>query len=391
MTNKRFETADRLRQLPPYLFIEIDKLKKKALSDGADLIDLGIGDPDLPTLAPIVEELAQACRDPKNHPYPLGRGLVSFRIAVANWYKQRFGIILDPETEVLILIGSKEGIGHIPLAFVNPGDKVLIPDPGYPVYRASTIFAGGIPEIMPLRPENDWLPDFDSIQPDVLEKAKLMFLNYPNNPTSAIAGPEFFKKAVEAAQKNNFIICHDAAYSEIYFDSEKPSSFLQTEGARETGIEFHSLSKTFNMTGWRVGFAVGNREALSGLADIKSNLDSGQFHALQVAGIKALGLPESYTDDLRSIYKERRDILVNGLKNIGWEANNPHATFYVWCKVPHHYSSTEFASLLLTKTDIVATPGVGFGKYGEGYIRFSITSKKERLVEAVNRLAKLVL
>jgi len=388
---ERFEKAERLKLLPPYLFIEIDRLRKKAVEEGRDVIDLGIGDPDMPTLKPIVEEAVKACADPKNHQYPLGRGLPAFRETIAAWYLRRFKVVLDPDREVLVLIGSKEGIGHVPLAFVNPGNVVLVPDPGYPVYKAGTIFAGGTPEIMPLRPENDWLPDFTEISAGSLEKAKLMFLNYPNNPTSAVAGPEFFKKTTELAEKNRFIVCHDAAYSEVYYEGHKPVSFLQAEGSMKVGIEFHSLSKTFNMTGWRIGFAVGNADALTALADIKGNLDSGQFHALQVAGIHALNLPDTEIDDLRSIYKERRDILVSGLKNLGWEVVNPPATFYVWCRVPANCPSTEFAARLLEKTDIVATPGVGFGKFGEGYIRFSITSPTERLEEALKRLSKLEL
>ena len=391
----QINVADRLKKLPPYLFIEIDKMKRKAKDEGMDIIDLGIGDPDLPTLKPVIEEMQKEIWDAKNHQYPLGSGLKEFRVAVTEWYKKRFGVDFDPDTEAMALIGSKEAIGHLPLAFVNPGDVVLIPDPGYPVYNAGTIFAEGVPYIMPLLEKNGFLPDLDSIPADVLKKARLMFINYPNNPTAAFAPKSFFEKVVAFAKKNNIIVCHDAAYSEMDYDGEKSPSFFNVEGAKDIGIEMFSFSKTFNMTGWRLGYAVGHKDLIAGLASIKGNLDSGQFHAIQRAGIAALKLPEKWTDDLRKTYEKRRDVLVGGLKSLGWSVNNPKATFYVWIKVPEAFASKnkdaksvsgELVKFLLQNCGIVSTPGVGFGKYGEGYIRMTICTTEERLKEAVKRM-----
>jgi len=326
--------ADRLKKLPPYLFIEIDKMKKKAQEEGVDIIDLGIGDPDLPTFTPIIDKMSEEIKKAENHRYPLGTGLKDFKISVAKWYEKRFNVPLSPNDEVLALIGSKEGIGHIPLSFINPGDLVLVPDPGYPVYKGGVIFAGGIPYIMPLLEENNYLPSLKRIPIKVLKKAKMIFLNYPNNPTSSVATKEFFEEVIYFAKKYNIIVCHDAAYSEVYYDGVKPISFLEIKGSKDVGVEFHSFSKTFNMTGWRIGWVVGNKEIISGLAKIKENLDSGVFHAIQRAAITALNLPDEFTDNLRKTYQERRDCLVNGLKSIGWQVNNPMATFYVWVKVP---------------------------------------------------------
>ena len=391
----KIERAERLKKLPPYLFIEIDKMKRKAKEDGMDLVDLGIGDPDLPTLKPIIEEMQKEIWDASNHQYPLGSGLKDFRVAVTDWYKRRFGGVFDPETEAMALIGSKEAIGHLPLAFINPGDVVLIPDPGYPVYNAGTIFAEGVPYLMPLLEENNFLPDLDIIPAEILKKTKLMFINYPNNPTAAIAPRAFYEKVVAFAKKHNIIVCHDAAYSEMFYDDTKTMSFFEVEGAREIGIEMFSFSKTFNMTGWRLGYAVGNKELISALASVKGNLDSGQFHAIQRAGIAALNLPDKWTNDLRKIYEKRRDVLVGGLKSLGWSVNNPKATFYVWIKVPAAFAkmhkdsksiSGELVKFLLQNCGIVSTPGVGFGKYGEGYIRMTICTTEERLKEAVKRL-----
>lgn len=382
------EPADRIKSLPPYLFAAIDDMKQKAIARGVDIINLGIGDPDLPTPKPIIERMQQAAADPKNHQYPSYDGLLTFRKAVADWYQQRFGVSLDPGSEVLTLIGSKEGIGHIPLAFVDPGDLVLIPSPGYPVYPVGTGFAGGVPYIMPLLKQNGFLPDLDAIPTDIAAQAKLMFLNSPNNPTSVVAGKEFFERAVAFARKHHIIICHDAAYSEIYFDGRRPASFLATDGAKDVGIEFHSLSKTFNMTGWRVGFAVGHRQVLAGLGKVKSNLDSGVFQAVQEAGIAALQLDDRVTDDLRQIYQERRDALIPGLKKLGLDVDPPPAAFYVWITVPKGYTSTGFTAHLLERAGIVTTPGNGFGEPGEGYIRLTLTASKARLVEAVERMGK---
>jgi LL-diaminopimelate aminotransferase len=361
-------------------------MKQEALAQGVDLINLGVGDPDLPTPKPIIEKLQQAAEQPVNHRYPSYEGLLSFREAVANWYLKRFNVKLDPEKEVLSLIGSKEGIGHIPLAFVNPGEKVLVPDPGYPVYKAGTIFSGGIPILMPLWKENNFLPDLASISLKDAQETKLMFLNYPNNPTTAVSTKEFFKEVIEFAAKHNIIICHDAAYTEVAYDGYKPLSFLEVEGAKEVGIEFHSLSKTYNMTGWRIGFAAGNAKILSGLGAIKTNLDSGVFQAIQEAGITALSCHQQEMEQTRSQYQQRRDIMVQGLLNLGYQLEIPLATFYIWIKVPQSYSSTEFAALLLKKAGIVVTPGVGFGQYGEGYFRITLTTTEERLTEALDRL-----
>ncbi len=388
MSGFPIEYATRIKTLPPYLFAAIDKMKQDAIARGVDIINLGVGDPDLPTPAPIIERLKQAAADPKNHQYPSYEGLLSFRRAVADWYKRRFNVTLDPESEVLTLIGSKEGIGHVPLAFVDPGDVVLVPSPGYPVYPVGTSFAGGVSHIMPLTKQNGFLPDLNAIPKDVAKKAKLMFLNSPNNPTSVVAGKEYFRRVVEFARANHIIVCHDAAYSEIFYDGRRPASFLEVEGAKDVGIEFHSLSKTYNMTGWRIGFAVGNRQVLNGLLKIKSNLDSGCFQAIQEAGITALELEDSITDGLRKIYQERRDVLVPGLEKLGLEVENPPAAFYVWVTVPKGYTSASFTAHLLEKAGLVTTPGNGFGAPGEGYIRMTLCTTKERLAEAVERIRK---
>ncbi len=380
--------AARIKALPPYLFAAIDEMKQKAIARGIDIINLGIGDPDLPTPAPIIERLKQAAAEPKNHQYPSYKGLASFRQAVAAWYKRRFGVQLNPEDEVLTLIGSKEGIGHVPLAFVDPGDVVLVPSPGYPVYPVGTSFAGGIPYVMPLPKANGFLPDLGAVPAEVARRAKLMFLNSPNNPTSAVAGREFFKRVVAFAREHQIIVCHDAAYSEIYYDGQRPASFLEVEGAKEVGIEFHSLSKTFNMTGWRLGFAVGNKQVLSGLGKVKSNLDSGVFQAVQEAGMTALELGEQVTDRIRAVYQARRDVLVPALKKLGLDVEMPRAAFYVWVAIPFGYTSTSFTAHLLEKAGIVTTPGNGFGLEGEGYIRMALTTPKERLAEAVARIEK---
>jgi LL-diaminopimelate aminotransferase len=383
------EYATRIKALPPYLFAAIDEMKRQAIQRGADIINLGIGDPDLPTPAPIIEQLKQAAADPKNHQYPSYEGLLTFRQAVASWYARRFGVVLDPVSEVLTLIGSKEGIGHVPLAFVDPGDVVLVPSPGYPVYPVGASFAGGMPYIMPLVKQNGFLPDLNAIPRDTATQAKLMFVNSPNNPTSVVAGTDFFDRLVAFAQEHRIIVCHDAAYSEIFYDGRRPASFLEAEGAKEVGIEFHSLSKTFSMTGWRIGFAVGNKDILAGLVKVKSNLDSGVFQAVQEAGIAALQLDDRVTEDLRKIYQERRDALIPGLKRLGLEVDPPAAAFYVWVAVPKGYTSTAFTLHLLEKAGIVTTPGNGFGEPGEGYVRMTLTTVKDRLEEAVERMEKV--
>ncbi|CUS35447.1 LL-diaminopimelate aminotransferase [Candidatus Nitrospira nitrificans] len=383
------EVATRIKTLPPYLFAAIDKMKQEAIARGVDIINLGIGDPDLPTPAPIIDSLAKAAKDPKHHQYPSYEGMLSFRKAVADWYKRRFKVTLDPTSEVLTLIGSKEGIGHIHLAFVDPGDIVLVPSPGYPVYPVGTGFSGGVSHIMPLTKANGFLPDLSAIPKNVAKKAKLMWLNSPNNPTSVIMTKDYFKRAIEFAQDNRIIICHDAAYSEIYYDGKRPASFMEVEGAKDVGVEFHSLSKTYNMTGWRLGFVVGNKEVLAGLGKVKSNLDSGCFEAVQEAGITALGLDDSVTDGIRTIYQERRDTLIPGLKQLGLEVDAPPAAFYIWVTVPKGYTSASFTAHLLEKAGIVTTPGNGFGAPGEGYIRMTVCTTKERLAEAVERIKKV--
>jgi LL-diaminopimelate aminotransferase len=388
MSGFPIQVATRIKTLPPYLFAAIDKMKQDAIARGVDIINLGIGDPDLPTPAPIIESLGQAAKNPKHHQYPSYEGMLAFRKAVADWYKRRFNVTLDPGNEVLTLIGSKEGIGHIHLAFVDPGDVVLVPSPGYPVYPVGTSFCGGVSHIMPLTKANGFLPDLNAIPQDVAKKAKLMWLNSPNNPTSVVMTKDYFKRAIEFAQEHRIIICHDAAYSEIYYDGKRPASFMEVEGAKDVGVEFHSLSKTYNMTGWRIGFVVGNKDVVAALGKVKSQLDSGVFEAVQAAGITALGLDDSVTDSIRKTYQERRDTVVPGLKQLGLEVDAPPAAFYIWVTVPKGYTSAPFTAHLLEKAGIVTTPGNGFGAPGEGYIRMTVCTSKERLAEAVERIRK---
>ncbi len=386
MIAEEFRIAKRLSELPPYLFVEIDRKKREAAARGVDVINLGIGDPDLPTPAPIVRALARAARNPVNHRYPESEGLDIFRAAAAEWYQRRFGVAVSPATEVLSLIGAKEGIGHLPLAIVDPGDVVLIPDPAYPVYRAGTVFAGGEPFVMPLRRENGFLPDLDAIPESIRQRARLMFINYPNNPTGAIAPLSFFQDVVRFAQRYNIVVAQDNTYSEVAFDSYRPPSLLQVEGAMDVGIEFHSLSKTFNMTGWRIGFVVGRAKVVDALRRVKSNLDSGAFQAVQEAGIAALSIAEKVSESNSRIYKRRRDILVGGLREAGIDVDVPQATFYVWPRVPSGYDSAGFVSTLIDKAGVACIPGNGFGKEGEGFIRFALTADARRLEEAVARL-----
>jgi LL-diaminopimelate aminotransferase len=381
--------AKRIEELPPYLFAEIDAKKNEMLKKGVDVIDLGVGDPDIPTPSNIIDALKDAADDPENHRYPSYQGMLPFRQAVAQWYKVRFGVELDPENEVVALIGSKEGIAHTPLAFLDPGDVGLFTDPGYPVYPTSISFADGVPVSVPLYKENDFLPDLKAIPESTLSKSKLMFLNYPNNPTTAVADKAFFEEVVEFAVSNNILICHDAAYTEIAYDGYVPPSFLEVDGAKECGIEFHSLSKTFNMTGWRIGFAVGNKKAIGGLGKIKTNIDSGAFQAVQIAGIEALRNHTLGLDDRKKIFQDRRDIFCKGLDALGLAYTMPKATFYVWFSVPEGMSSKEFSSKLLEEAGIVVTPGNGFGDAGEGYARVSTTFSTERIVQAVERLKEV--
>jgi len=384
-----FEKAERLRRLPPYLFQEIDRLKAELTARGVDVINLGVGDPDLPTPKHIIESLQRNAEDPVNHQYPSYSGMNDFKGSVARWYKSRFGVDLDPEKEVLTLIGSKEGIAHLPLACINPGDVALVPSPAYPVYDIATMFAGGESHFMPLLHKNGFLPDLDAIPAETARKAKVMFINYPNNPTGATADKGFFEKVVEFGRENDIMICHDAAYTEMGFDGYRPMSFLEVDGAKEVGIEFHSLSKTYNMTGWRLGFAVGNADVIGALGQVKSNIDSGAFNAVQWAGITALESDQQCVAEMQQIYQERRDILIDGLKSANLNPTPPKATFYVWCPTPPGYTSKAFSSLLLKEAGIVTTPGSGFGEPGEGYIRMALTVNKERIREAVERIKKL--
>ena len=386
---QKFEKAKRIRDLPPYVFAEIDRKKRQALARGVDLIDLGVGDPDIPTPPKIVEKLLESVTKPANHRYPNSAGLIQFRQAVAGWYLKRFGVKLDPEKEVVSLIGSKEGIANMAVAFVDPGDLVLVASPCYPVYYIGTSFSGGTSFFLPLTKENRFLPDLDAIPAEVARQAKMLWINYPNNPTSATAEKDFFIRVVEFAHRNNIIVCHDAAYTEMGFDGYRPLSFLQIDGAREIGIEFHSLSKTFNMTGWRIGMAVGNEDLVAGLAQVKSNVDSGVFQAVQEAAIEALEIGDALVEPSRKTFQERRDILVSGLHNAGFECEKPRATFYVWVSVPRGLSSAGFTTQLLDVAGVVATPGNGFGEAGEGYVRFTLCVDKERLKEVTERIQQV--
>jgi len=387
----RFQLAERVKRLPPYLFAELEKIINEKRRQGVDLISLSIGDPDLPPPPFVLEALREESSNPKNHNYSFSQGEPYFREAVAEWYKKRFGVDLDPSREVIALIGSKEGIANFSRAFVNPGDKVLVPDPAYPVYaNGSTLLSDGIPIPMPLLEENDFKPNLDSLD---LNGVKMMFLNYPNNPTGSVITKDYLKAIVDLAREKNVIVCYDNAYSEITFDGYRAPSILEVEDAMDVAIEFHSCSKTFNMTGDRIGFAVGNSELIDGLVKVKSQIDSGPPVYIQKVAAKALqsyvgGEPPEYLRWVNRVYAERRDVLLKGLRAVGIEAKKPLATFYVWAKCGGN--SIEFASRLL-EAGVIVAPGVGFGKYGEGYVRFSITQPKERIEEACERMAKALL
>ncbi|MEK6727710.1 MAG: LL-diaminopimelate aminotransferase [Candidatus Omnitrophota bacterium] len=385
-----FKISKKLTSLPPYLFLEIDRAKRKAKQEGRDIIDLGVGDPDQPTPKHIIEALYQAAQDPSNHRYAFDQGMPALRRAIAGWYERRFGVNLNPDSEILPLIGSKEGIAHLPLAFLNEGDYSLVPDPCYPPYKGGSILAGGKTYLMPLLESNAFLPELKRIPVSIRKKAKLIYINYPNNPTSATAEKDFYRRIVEFALKNKIIVISDLAYSEMSYDGYSPSSFLEAKGAREVGIEFHSLSKTYNMTGWRIGWACGNSKLILALAKVKSNIDSGIFSAIQLAGIAALEGPQVHIKNMRALYQERRDILISGLNSLGWGVIRPKATFYIWLKIPKKTDSIKFSGFLLEKANIIVTPGVGFGKYGEGYIRMALSLPKERISEAIARLNKIL-
>lgn len=381
-----FPTAERIRTLPPYLFAEADRQIAEKRKAGFDVISLGIGDPDLPTPDHIVEELKRAAELPANHRYPEYYGLPELRQAIAQWYLRRFGVELHPDNEVVPLIGSKEGIAHIAFAFVGPGDIALVPDPGYPVYGAATLLAGGTPHLMPLLPENDFVPDLDVIPTEVLSRAKLLWICYPNNPTSAVAPPGFFEKVVEFAQRYDLLVCHDNAYSDVSYDGYQPTSFLQVPGAKAVGVEFHSLSKTYNMTGWRIGMMVGNASVVSALGRIKTNIDSGIFQAVQYAGIAALTGDQSWLAERNMVYQRRRDLVIDSLRDIGIEAPAPKASLYIWAPVPAGMTSLEFSIYCLNELAVWVTPGVGFGPSGEGFFRISLTTPENRLREAMSRM-----
>ncbi len=379
-------TAKRIENLPPYLFVEISRKIAEKRAQGEDVINLGIGDPDIPTPSHVIERLCQAAQDPQNHRYPESEGLPEFRNNIAQWYKGRFGVTLDPDREVLPLIGAKDGIGHIALCFIDPGDIALVPDPGYPVYSIGTMFAGGSSYYMPLIEDNDFLPDLDSIPADIARKAKVLWINYPNNPTAAVAELEYFERVVAFANKYDIAVCHDGPYTEVAFDGYRPLSFLEVAGAKDVGVEIHSLSKSYNMTGWRVGMAVGNAGIIDALRRVKSNLDSGIPQAIQYAAMEALTGSQDCVKEHNEIYQRRRDRLLQTLNQIGLKAKPPRASLYIWARVPDGYNSIEFATTLLDEAGVVVTPGVSYGKHGEGYIRLSLTIPDERLEEAMVRL-----
>lgn len=382
-----FTVAERLQKLPPYLFQELDRLKTEAVARGADIINLGIGDPDQPTPQIIIEALAEAAKDPATHQYPSGAGHIDFRRAAADYYRRTRGVELDPSKEIAALIGTKEGIGHFPLAFVNPGDVVLVPEPGYPVYNSATIFAGGIPYRMPLLAEHGFLPDLESIPDDVYRRTKLMFLNYPNNPTAAFATREFFERVIAKARRYGFIVLHDAAYLDMTYGSEPALSFLEVPGAREVGLELYSLSKTFNMTGWRVGFAAGHPTLIKALIDVKANLDSGIFTAIQRASIVALDNFETIIPGQLELYRRRLNAVDQGMKELGWtDYRRPEGTFYVWLRTRGGRGSMEMTRELIERCAIVTTPGNGFGEAGEGFFRLALTTSEERIAEAFRRI-----
>ena len=383
--------ATRIELIPPYLFARIDKKKTEVRSRGIDVIDLGVGDPDLPTPPHIVKKMQEAAADRKNHQYPSYEGMPAFRRAVAGWYKSRFGVDLDPDLEVVTLIGSKEGIAHLPWTYLQEGDVALIPSPGYPVYKISTLLAGGTPYLMPLKEENGFMPVFEDIPADVLSKAKICFLNYPNNPTGAHGNDEIYEKAVKLGADKDILICHDAAYSEVTYDGHVARSILQFDREKRTSIEFHSLSKTYCMTGWRIGFAVGNREAVQNLGKLKTNIDSGVFQAIQEAGVEALTGSQDSVERMKKVFVKRRDLVVDGLSSMGIKVRKPLATFYIWARVPAGFTSADFTEMVIEKAGVVVTPGSGFGEEGEGYFRISITTPEERIAEAIERLKILKL
>jgi len=380
------KVSKRIEELPPYLFVRISQKIAERKSRGEKVISFGIGDPDIATPDSIIQRLCREAKVPANHRYPETYGLPEFRRAIAQWYERRFGVVLDPDKEVLPLIGSKEGIGHIAFCFIDPGDIALIPDPAYPVYSVSTMFAGGEAYFMPLTEDNGFLPDLERVPPEVARRAKVLWLNYPNNPTGAVAGIDFFKKAVAFAKKYDLVVCHDAPYTEVAFEGYRPPSFLEVPGAKDVGVEFHSLSKSYNMTGWRVGMAVGNAQIRDALMRFKSNLDSGIPQAIQYAAIEALRGDQSCIEEHNAIYQRRRDRIVKVLREVGLRVTPPKASLYIWAGIPDGYTSAEYATKLLDGAGVVVTPGTGYGKYGEGYIRLSLTAADSEIDEGLECL-----
>lgn len=380
--------ANRMNTITSAIFSQVDELRKAEIEKGNDVITLSIGSPDLPPARHIVEAIKEAADDTANYGYTFTKGINQFTIAIADWYNKKFGIVLDPETEVHSLIGSQEGLSHISLCLVNPGDVVLIPDPGYPIYSAGPLMADAELYHMPLVAENNYLPDLSAIPEDILKRAKLMILNYPNNPLAATAPKEFFEEVVQYAKKYSIVICHDFAYSELAFDDYVPDSFLSVEGAKDVAVEFHSTSKTYNMAGCRVGYMVGNKEVIGLLSRLKSNFDYGIFYPLQQGAIAAITGSQDCVKELVQIYQRRRDIIVNGFNDMGWNLEMPKASMYVWIPTPNKQSSFNFTVDLLKNTGVVVIPGVAFGEYGEGYIRIALVQSEERLSEAIERIKK---
>lgn len=380
--------ATRIEDLPPYLFLDISRKIEQQRAKGVKIISFGIGDPDLPTPKHVVDRIREAAQEPANHRYPETDGLPALRESISNWYKKRFGVTLDPGKEVLPLIGSKEGIGHMSFCLINPGDIALVPTPGYPVYSVSTILAGGLPYYLPLLESNSFLPDLAGVPHEVIGKTKVLWLNYPNNPTGAVADLDFFRQVVEFANRHDIVVCHDAPYTEVAFDGYQPPSFLEIDGAKAVGVEFHTLSKTYNMTGWRVGMAVGNSSLIDALTRVKSNLDSGIPQAIQYAAIRALEGPRDCIDDHNAVYRKRRDLIIDSLSRMGFEVKPPRASLYIWAKLQSGESSASFATRLIEEAGVVVTPGTGYGEGGEGYIRLSLTISDSDLIEGLNRLEK---
>lgn len=383
------QLAQRVQQLPPYLFAAISRMIEAKRAEGVDVISLGIGDPDLPTPPHLIERLQQAATDPANHRYPESEGLPELREAIARWYANRHGVSLDPASEVVVLLGSKEGIAHLPLCLIDDGDVSLITDPGYPVYEVATMFAGGTSVRIPLTEENGWLPQLDDVDPADAARARILWLNYPNNPTGALADLPFFERAVAWARDNDVVIAHDLAYADVTFDGYVAPSILEVDGARDVAIEFNSLSKTFNMTGWRAAMAVGNAEVIDALTRVKTNMDSGLPQAIQQMAITALDDPRDAITSHNEIYQRRRDRAVEVLRELGLHLDPPKASLYVWARLPaSEPSSGDFAARLVNETGVVVTPGASYGDAGEGYIRISLTVPDDRLEEALNRLSR---